>query len=167
VDRRRASLLTHLTHTGFYFGWFKKNEVGLNVCKGIAFSLHQDGDVLTVHGTVQYVPSDKKAELLAGDIQVDPAYALFQGDGAYSFAAAQNGARGVAVVVPNRLDTPLTLEDLHVEYQSTLAGLMGGPIAGIAVSVLAVVGALMAAAYVMGKKRAAAAQVGQKGAGMV
>lgn len=153
---------------GFYFGWFKKNEVGLNVCKGVQFSAHQDGDVLTVHGTIQYVPSDKKAELLAGDIQVDPAYTLFQGDGVYSFAAAQNGAKGVAVLVPNRLDTPLTLEDFHVEYKSTIAGLLGGPIAGIAVSVLVVVGALIAAAFVYGKKRAAAAQHGaQSGANAV
>jgi len=120
-----------------------------------------------VHGTVQYIPSDQKAELLAGPIQVDPAYSLFQGDGAYTFATAQNGAQGVAALVPNRLDTPLTLEGFHVEYTSTLAGLLGGPIAGIAVSVLAVVAALMAAAYAFGKRRAAAAQVGQKGAGMV
>lgn len=131
--------------------------MGLNVCKGIRFALHQDGDLLTVHGTVQYIPGDKKAELLAGDIQVDPAYTLFQGDGAYSFAAAQNGARGVAVLVPNRLDTPLTLEDFHVEYVSTIAGLLAGPAAGIAVSVLVVVGALMAAAFVFGKRRGSAA----------
>lgn len=151
----------------FYFGWVKKNEVGLNVCKGFDFSLTQKGDVLTLDGTVKYIPSDKKAELLKGDIQVDPAYTLFQGDGAYSFAAAQNGARGVAVLVPNRLDTPITLENLKVEYESTLAGLLGGPIAGIVVAVLVAVAALMGASYCFGKKRAAAAQVGQKGTSMV
>lgn len=145
----------------------RKNEVGLNVCKGFAFHTTQDGDVLTVHGTVQYIPSAQKAELLAGDIQVDPAYTLFQGDGDYSFATTPNGAKGVAVLVPNRLDTTLTLEGMTVEYATTLSGLLGGPIAGIAVSVIAVVAALMGLAYVFGKRRAAAAQVGQKGTGMV
>lgn len=123
----------------------------------MSFTAHQDGDLLTVRGTVNYIPSDKKAELLAGDIQVDPAYTLFQGDGAYSFAAAQQGARGVAVLVPNRLDTAITLENFRVEYKSAIAGLLAGPAAGVAVSVLVVVAALMAAAFVFGKRRGTAA----------
>lgn len=162
-----SSTPTFTTYTAFYFGWVRKNEAGLNVCKGFDFHTTQDGDVLTVHGTVRYIPGDKKAELLAGDIQVDPAYTFFQGDGDYSFAASPDGAQGVAVLVPNRLTTPLTLENIKVEYSTTLSGLLGGPIAGIAVSVLAVVAALMGLAYMFGKRRAAAAQVGQKGTGMV
>lgn len=155
---------------GFYFGWFKKNTAGLNVCKGVDFQLHKDGDILTIHGTIKYVPSDKQAELLGGDIQVDPSYAMFQGDGAYSFAAVPNGAKGVAVVIPNRLDTPITLEDLHVEYTSSFAGLVGGRLAGLCIGLIALVGFLMLGSFFFGKRRGAAGAApaaGQKGAGIV
>ena len=116
------------------------------------------------------MPGDKAAEMLGGDIQVDPGYALFQGDGAYSFAASPNGAHGVAVVIPNRLDTPITLEDLHVESTSAFAGLVGGPLAGLCIGLIALVGFLMLGSFFVGKRRGAAGAAptaGPKGAGMV
>ena len=100
-------------------------------------------------------------EDLAGDIQVDPSFTLFQGDADYNFAAAGHGAESMYVVIPNRLDTPITLEGLAVSYEaadllsSTI--LKGGPEAGVVIAVLVGVFALMAAAYCAGKRKAAVA----------
>ena len=106
-------------------------------------------------------------EDLAGDIQVDPSFTLFQGDADYKFDAEAHGADSMYVVIPNRLDTPITLEGLSVSYEAAdlMSNLMkdpstilkGGPVAGVVITVLVGVFALMAAAYCAGKRKAAAA----------
>lgn len=149
---------------GFYFGWFKKNVAGQNVCNGADFSYTMQGDILTLTGVMKAVTPDTSTQILKGDIQVDPAYSLFQGDGQYTFEAENHGADSMYVVIPNRLDTPVTIEDLTVQYMA--GGLLGalahpeslteGPVAGIIIATLLGVFALVMAAYCAGKRKAVA-----------
>lgn len=162
---------------GFYFGWFKKNTMGQNVCQGAAFDYTIADGILTLNGVIKAVTPETSAEILKGDIQVDPAYALFQGDGKYSFAAKPHGADSVYVVIPNRLDTPVTIENLAVTYdQGGLMGMMAdpsklasGPVAGVVIAVLLAVFALMSAAYCAGRRggKGQAAQVEKNSANSV
>lgn len=64
---------------GFYFGWFKNNVAGRDVCKGADFEVEILGDVLTLKGTIRAVPPEQAGVELAGDIQIAPATTYFQG----------------------------------------------------------------------------------------
>ncbi len=79
---------------GFYFGWFKSNVAGRDVCKGADFGVEIVGDVLTLTGTIKSIPPDMAGAELAGDIQVAPAAAFFQGDNHYTFSATPHGTEG-------------------------------------------------------------------------
>ena len=115
---------------------------------------------------IKAVTPETAPQLLAGDIPVDPTSTLFQGDGDYAFDAEVHGADSMFVVIPNRRDTPVTVEGLTVKYQA--ANLVGhlakesqkildnGPATGVAIAVLVGVLALMMAAYCAGKRRAKA-----------
>lgn len=65
--------------TGFYYGWFKNNVAGRDVCKGADFEVEMDGDIVTLKGTIKAVPPETAAVELGGDIQITPAAAYFQG----------------------------------------------------------------------------------------
>lgn len=102
---------------------------------------------------------------LAGDILADPSITLFQGDADYTFEAEAHGADSIFVVIPNRLDTPISVEDLSVSYEAAdlMSHLMedpstiwkSGPVAGVCIAALVVLFSCMAAAYCLGKRKAA------------
>ena len=74
-----ASIRSKTTTAGFYYGWFSKNTAGRDVCKGAEFEVEMLGDIVTLKGTIKAVPPEQAAVELAGDIQVTPAAAYFQG----------------------------------------------------------------------------------------
>lgn len=49
------------------------------MCKGAEFEVEMLGDIVTLKGTIKAVPPEQAAVELAGDIQVTPAAAYFQG----------------------------------------------------------------------------------------
>lgn len=150
------------------------------MCKGADFAYSIEGDVLTLNGTIKATTPD----MLKGDMQLDPAYALFQGDGSYSFETSPHGTEGFYVLIPNRLDTPIVVEDLKLDFKVAMIAavlshpmemmkqaLAAGPIAGIVIAVIVSVLVLVFLAFWSGKKagsKATAAAVSKAaGAGSV
>jgi len=161
---------------GFYFGWFKSNVAGRDVCKGADFEVEIVGDVLTLTGTIKSIPPDMAGAELAGDIQVAPAAAFFQGDNHYTFSATPHGTEGFYVIVPNRLDTPITVQKMTVTakyanllgiFTSPRQALESGPVAGIVIAVLLATCTLVYLGYKIGKCRGTAAVGRQNHAAMV
>jgi hypothetical protein len=161
---------------GFYYGWFKNNVAGRDVCKGADFEVEIMGDTLMLRGTIRAIPPDMAGAELAGDTQIAPAMTYFQGDNRYSFSTAPHGTEGFYVIIPNRLDTPITIQKLTVTakyanllglFTSPRQALESGPVAGIVIAVLFSTIALVWLGYRIGKCRGAAAVGRQKDAAMV
>ena len=159
---------------GFQFGWFKKQQPGQNVCQGADFSTTTtaDGNILTLTGVMKAVTPQNAQEILSGETQIDPGFTYIQGDGDYSLASYPHGGEDYYVVIPNRLDTPIIIENLRVEYKAvtienifqTLMAhpaklLASGPVVGIVVAVLLSVGAMVGGSFYMGRRKGFAAAV--------
>lgn len=134
------------------------------------------GDVLTLKGTIKAIPPETAGAELAGDIQVPPATTYFQGDSRYSFTISPHGTEGLYVLVPNRLNTFITITKMSVVskfanllglFTSSKQALESGPIAGIVIAVLISTFTLVYLGFKCGKWRGAAAVGRPKEAAMV